>query len=215
MLQTQDVLTILGQKLIPINKQENRLDLLLIRQVMPQLAASYQRQSPRKQLIESGSVELVHGYAAIVNFLNGAASPSMKTMVLNNSEHGSLLLITECNDNIDVNELVLLKMQNSLQLATICWFCNDWQNNAQAGLSLIDGTPEIATCQPKSGNLVYPALQLNTQIPALITQKGVFSPKRQLTVFNAKGDPLNVETKDVYSATLDYERFTYIIKAGS
>tara|TARA_R100001591_G_scaffold57440_2_gene67292 strand:+ start:226484 stop:228412 length:1929 start_codon:yes stop_codon:yes gene_type:complete len=215
MLQTQDVLTILGQKLIPINKQENRLDLLLIRQVMPQLAASYQRQSPRKQLIESGSVELVHGYAAIVNFLNGAASPSMETMVLNNSEHGSLLLITECNDNIDVNELVLLKMQNSLQLATICWFCNDWQNNAQAGLSLIDGTPEIVTCQPKSGNLVYPALQLNTQIPALITQKGVFSPKRQLTVFNAKGDPLNVETKDVYSATLDYERFTYIIKAGS
>jgi len=215
MLQTQDVLTVLGQKLILTNKQENKLDLQLIRQVMPQLAASYQRQSPRKQLIDPGSVKLVHGYANIVNFLNGAISNSLEATVLNNSDHGNLLLINECKDNIDVNELVLLKMQNTLQLATICWFCNDWQNIAQAGLSLIEGNPEIVTCQPKRGKLIYPGLQLNTQTPALITQKGVFSPGRQLTVLNAKGDSLNVETKDVYSATLDYERFTYIVKAGS
>lgn len=214
MLQTQDVLTILGQKLI-LTKQENTLDLQLIRQVMPQLAASYQRQSPRNQLTESGYVELVHGYTNIVNFLNGAVSVSMEAMVLNNSDHGSLLLITDCKDTIDVNELVLLKVQNTLQLATICWFYNDWQNNAQAGLSLIEGTPEIVSCQPKPEKLLYPALQLSTQTPALITQKGVFSPKRQLTVFNSKGASVIVETKDLFSATLDYERFTYIVKAGS
>lgn len=106
-------------------------------------------------------------------------------------------------------------MHGKLQLATICWFCNDWQNNAQAGISLIEGTPEIVTCQPKSANFLYPGLQLTTQTPALITQKGVFSPKRQLTVFKTNVSSFIVETKDLFSATLDYERFTYIIKAGS
>ena len=215
MLQTQDALTILGQKLIQTNKQENTLDLQLIRQVMPQLAANYQRQSPRKQLQDTGYIELVYGYENIVDFLNGAIASNMQARVLNNSEHGSLLLITDCKDNIDVNELVLLKLQDSLQLATICWFCNDWHNNAQAGLSMIEGLPEIVTCQPKPESFLYPGLLLKTQTPALITQKGVFSPKRQLTVFNAKGDSINVETKDLFSATLDYERFTYIVKAGS
>ena len=215
MLQTQDVLTILGQKLILSNKRENALDLQLIRQVMPQLAANYQRQSPRKQLLDNGSVEIVHGYDNIVDFLNGASTNSMQAKVLNDSEHGSLLLINKCEETIDVNELVLLKLQNKLQLATMCWFCNDWQNNAQAGLSLIEGTPEVVTCQPIPGNFLYPGIQLNTQPPALITQKGVFSPKRQLTISNAKESSINAETKDLFSATLDYERFTYIVKAGS
>ena len=115
MLQTQDVLTILGQKLILSNKRENALDLQLIRQVMPQLAANYQRQSPRKQLIDNGSVEIVHGYENIVDFLNGASVNIMQAKVLNDSEHGSLLLINKCEDTIDVNELVLLKLQNKLQ----------------------------------------------------------------------------------------------------
>lgn len=215
MLQTQDALTILGQKLIPNNKQEKTLDLQLIRQVMPQLAANYQRQSPRKQLLETGYAELHYGFQNIVDFLNGALSSNLQAMVLNNSEHGSLLLIEDCKDNIDVNELVLIKMHGKLQLATICWFCNDWQNNAQAGISLIEGTPEIVTCQPKSANFLYPGLQLTTQTPALITQKGVFSPKRQLTVYKTNVSSFIVETKDLFSATLDYERFTYIIKAGS
>jgi hypothetical protein len=214
MLQTQDVLTVLGQKLIPTRKQENTLDLQLIRHVLPQLAANYQRQSPRKQLTESGNIEIVYGFQNIVDFLNGATT-ALKAVVVNHSEHGSLLHIANCKDNIDVDELILLKMPSKLQLATICWFCSDWLNNGQAGLSLIEGDPEMVTCQPKIGNLLYPGLQLNTQSPALITQKGVFSPRRQLIVFNANGKTMNVETKDLFSATLDYERFTYIIKAGS
>ena len=215
MLQTQDVLTILGQKLIPAHKQQNTLDLQLIRQVLPQLAANYQRQSARQQLLDTGYIELVYGFENIVDFLNGAVSTSLNARVLNNSDQGSLLLFEKFQDNIDVNELVLIKTSGKLQLATICWFCNDWQHNAQAGLSLIDGSPEIVTCQPKSASYLYSALQLNTQIPALITQKGVFSPKRQLTVFKPNGSFTSVETKDLFSATLDYERFSYIVKAGS
>lgn len=216
MLQTQDLLTILGQKLIVLSKQDNRLELQLIRQVMPQLSANYQRPPPLKlQLIGSGYVELVYGFQNIVDCLNGATITSLKAIVSNHTEHGNLLLIEACKDNIDVNELVLLKLNTTLQLATISWFCNDWQNNAQADLSIIEGSLEIVTCQPKPGNFLYSGLQLNTQTPALITQKGVFSPKRQLTVINAKGNSINVETNDLFSATLDYERFTYLIKTGS
>lgn len=214
MLQTQDVLTVLGQKLIPTHKQERTLDLQLIRHVLPQLAANYQRQSLRKQLPEAKQIEFVYGFQNIVDYLNGATTAS-NAVVLNHSDQGSMLHIADCKHSIDVNELILLNMQSQLQLATICWFCSDWQNNAQAGISLIEGSPEIVTCQPKSGSFLYPGLQLNTQSPALITQKGVFSPKRQLSVFNARGKTMNVETKDLFSATLDYERFTYIVKAGS
>jgi len=215
MLQTQDALTILGQKLIQSTKRENALDLKLIRQVMPQLAANYQRQSTRDKLSDSGVIELYHGFENIINALNGSLTNSMQARVSNNSELGSLLLITDCRDNIDVNELVLLKQQDTVQLATICWFCNDWQNHAQAGLHILEGMPEIVTCQPNPGSTLYPGLQLKTQTPALIMQKGVFSPKRKLTIFNVSGDSIGVETKDLFSATLDYERFTYIVKTGS
>ena len=125
------------------------------------------------------------------------------------------MLELKASSSMVVNELVLIGTQNGPQLATLNWFSIDWDNNALAGLNLLEGTPEVVSCLSENDTQHYPALQLATYQPALITQKGVFSPKRQLIIVNGKQIATPIECKTLFSATLDHERFTYIVQTGS
>lgn len=214
LLQTQDVLTILGQKLLMNSRSESTLDLQLIRQVLPQLAANYQRQSSRNTLVNSADILLVHGFDSILQYLSGTTIDVIQASIQNQSNEG-IMLELEASSSMVVNELVLIVTQNGPQLATLNWFSIDWDNNALAGLNLLEGIPEVVDCLSENDTKHYPALQLATYHPALITQKGVFSPKRQLVIVNGKQIATRIECKTLFSATLDHERFTYIVHPGS
>jgi hypothetical protein len=49
---------------------------------------------------------------------------------------------------------------------------------------------------------------------ALITEKGLYSPKRKLRV-KGDGEPYLIEASGMIDSTLDYEQFNFTIKSGS
>jgi len=210
LLNTQPAL----QKLLQLSHQQpavfNAIERQLIQQITPQLNASYERRFHRLPVAKPRKVAVFLGLSAVHQALRFPQQKAVEWWdMLNEAETGVMLMRQVTSQQNHIAQLVLLAEENAVRLATLEWFCVDQRQHAQMGLELIGASPTPSTCSPVGASQSFLSIVLNNrEQTTLITEKGVFSPERNLRLKTAS-DVLLIEAGQLINSTLDYEFFSY------
>lgn len=188
-------------------------ELRLLKAIIPHLNTTYERRYHRISTGKARWVQIAHGINAIHQSLGGTMTHALPWQLDNQSSIG-LMAKTKSEDcyPLTIGDFVgIFEQDFSVKLATIKWLFIDMEDQTHIGVELIAGKPLPVFCTPDGEAEQHPALILPGDKPgdaALITEKGLYSPKRRLRVKD-HGEPYLITASGMIDSTLDYELFSF------
>jgi hypothetical protein len=192
-------------------------ELRLLKKIIPQLNTTHERRFHRLTTARHRSVQIAHGINAIHLSLTQKLTHALEWQLVNQSSGGVMAKRnSEGCYHLNIGDFVgIFEADYAVKLATIKWLHIDIEGESHIGLELIDGKPVPVYCTPDGEAEQHPALLLPANDPQspsnMITEKGLYSPKRKLRIKN-DGDPYLIIVSGMIDSTLDYEQFNYTIK---
>lgn len=211
LLNAQALLRQLDRLLKQQQQKLSSLERQLLNQSIPQLNGSYERRSDRLTLSKPRTVGINYGLKAIHGLLSGdVLATQQQWLILNEGSEGLMLTrnTADCK-NIQIGDLLAISESPLLpRLGVVRWLHIDAEQT-QIGLALMPGEVTAAFCMPDGEAAQMLALLLaEPDKHCLLSEKGLFSPKRKLRL-KAGDEPLLVEAGQLYDSTLDYDYFNY------
>ena len=195
-------------------------ELRLLKKIIPQLNTTHERRYHRLDSGKHRSVQIVHGINAIHQSLSGNLTNSL-TWHLANQGSGGIMAKRQTADcyHLNIGDFVgIFEQDLAVKLASVRWLFVDMEGETVVGLELIEGKPVPVFCTPDGEAEQHPALILPNDKPqepaSMITEKGLYSPKRRLRVKD-DGEPYVIVASGMIDSTLDYELFNFTVKQGS
>jgi hypothetical protein len=207
-----------GGKSQPQASQDTELRLL--KKIIPQLNTTHERRFHRLRSGKHRNVQIAHGIKAIHQNLTDTLIHAQPWQMANQSSGGIMARRnTDGCYHLNIGDFVgIFESGLAIKLATVRWLHIELDGETTIGLELIDGKPVPVFCTPDGEAAQHPVLILPADKPggasALITEKGLYSPKRKLRV-KGDGEPYLIEASGMIDSTLDYEQFNFTIKSGS
>ncbi len=195
-------------------------ELRLLKKIIPQLNTTHERRYHRLDSAKHRSVKLVHGVNAIHQSLLGDMTNVLEWHLANQSSGGMMAKrATEGCYPLNIGDFVgIFEQDLAVKLATVRWLYTDMDSDTVVGLELIEGKPVPVFCTPDGEAEQHPALIMPNDKPqepaAMITEKGLYSPKRRIRVKD-HGEPYVIVASGMIDSTLDYELFNFTVKQGS
>lgn len=194
-------------------------ELRLLKKIIPQLNTTHERRFHRLQTGKHRSIQIAHGINAIHQSIGGTLTHALPWQLANQSS-GGIMARRESEGcyHLNIGDFVgIFEQAFSVKLATIKWLHIDIDGDTHIGLELIDGKPVPVFCTPDGEAEQHLALILpgdnQQETAAMITEKGLYSPKRKLRV-KGDGEPYLIVASGMIDSTLDYELFNFTIKPG-
>ncbi len=199
-------------KIIKLDQQKiSSLEKQLLNQAIPQLNGSYERRSERLTLIKPRTVGINYGLKAIHALLSDALQANQQQWIMLNEGPEGLMLSRNTADckNIQIGDLLSISESALLpKLGAVRWL-HIGTDQTQLGMSLLNGEISAGFCMPDGEATEMLALLLTEpDRSCLLTEKGLFSPKRKLRL-KTIDQPSLVEAGQLYDSTLDYDYFSY------
>jgi len=195
-------------------------ELRLLKKIIPQLNTTHERRYHRLDSGKHRTVKMVHGINAIHQSLHGTITNDLDWHLANQSSGGMMAKrATEGCYHLNIGDFVgIFEQDLAVKLASIRWLFVEMDGETVVGLELIEGKPVPVFCTPDGEAEQHPALILPNDKPqepaAMITEKGLYSPKRRLRVKD-HGEPYVIVASGMIDSTLDYELFNFTVKQGS
>jgi len=195
------------------------LDVQLLKRVIPQFNANYQRQFQRLASVPTRQVKLADGITAIYDHLNQANSDSLTQWTVGNQGSGGMMLRCDKKETVPLNIGGLMGVfEQNLppRLATVRWLQTDHNDTIQIGLQSRPGTPRPIhlTADNKTTvmiGLLLPKMDDIKQDETIIITKGIYTPNRVLRVKDAE-KTYTIMADKLLDNTLDYEQFSFKLK---
>lgn len=198
-------------KLIKEQHKLSKLEKQLLNQAIPQLNGSYERRSERRTMAKPRTVGINYGLKAIHELLSGAVLATQQQWSLLNEGDDGLMLSRNTADckNIHIGDLLAVtEASREPRLGIVRWL-HISPEQTQLGLALLPGDVSAGICTPDGEAAQMLALLLDEEDkPCLVTEKGLFSPKRKIRL-KTSDTPLLVEAGQLSDSTLDYDYFSY------
>lgn len=195
-------------------------ELRMLKKIIPQLNTTHERRFHRLASGKHRSVQIAHGISAVHQSLSGTMTHALPWQLVNQSS-GGIMAKRSSEDcyHLNIGDFIgVFEQDFPVKLATIRWLLIDIEGETLIGLELIEGKPVPVFCTPDGEAEQHPALVLPNDKPqepwAMITEKGLYSPKRKLRVKD-DGEPYLIVVSGMIDSTLDYEQFNFTVKPGS
>lgn len=195
-------------------------ELRLLKKIIPQLNTTHERRYHRLSTGKHRSVQIAHGIKAIHLSLSDTLTHALAWNMVNQSS-GGIMARRNSDDcyHLNIGDFIgIFEQDLAIKLATVRWLHIELDGETTIGLELIEGKPVPVLCTPDGEAEQHPALILPADKPdeasAMITEKGLYSPKRKLRVKD-DGEPYIIIASGMIDSTLDYEQFNFTIKPGS
>lgn len=195
-------------------------ELRLLKKIIPQLNTTHERRYHRLSSGKHRTVHIAHGIKAIHQSLADTLTHALSWQMVNQSSGGIMAQRdTEGCYPLNIGDFIgIFEPGLPIKLATVRWLHIELEGKTTIGLELIDGKPVPVFCTPDGEAEQHPALILPAAKPddasTMITEKGLYSPKRKLRVKD-HGEPYMIVASGMIDSTLDYEQFNFTIKPGS
>lgn len=195
-------------------------ELRLLKKIIPQLNTTHERRYHRLSTGKNRNVDIAHGIKAIHQSLADTLTHALPWQMVNQSSGGIMAhRDTEGSYHLNIGDFIgIFEPAMPIKLATVRWLHIELDGKTTIGLELIDGKPVPVFCTPDGEAEQHPALILPAGKPddasTMITEKGLYSPKRKLRVKD-HGEPYTIVASGMIDSTLDYEQFNFTIKPGS
>jgi hypothetical protein len=195
-------------------------ELRLLKKIIPQLNTTHERRFHRLRSGKHRNVQIAHGIKAIHQSLTDTLTHALSWQMANQSSGG--IMARRDSDgcyHLNIGDFVgIFEPGLAIKLATVRWLHIELDGETTIGLELIEGKPVPVFCTPDGEAEQHPALILPADKPddasTMITEKGLYSPKRKLRVKD-DGEPYLIVASGMIDSTLDYEQFNFTIKSGS
>lgn len=194
-------------------KQEHKLSSIekqLLKQAIPQLNGSYERRCDRLTLPAPRTVGINYGLKAVHVLLADVSAPQQQWTLINEASEGVMLTrnTADCK-NIYIGDLLAVSESPLLPRLGVVRWLHIGPDQTQMGLALLAGDITAGFCTPDGEAEQRMALLLaDLEKPCLVTEKGLFSPKRKLRLKTGDEAQL-IETQQLHDSTLDYDYFSY------
>lgn len=198
------------------------LDIQLLKRVIPQFNASYQRQFQRLASVPARPIRLAAGIAEIHRCLSDVESSFTTEWTTVSQGDGGMMVQCEkkqagIHNNGDI--MVIFEQDLPPRLATIRWLQTNNDSVVQIGLQLHPGTPAAVYFTPDSKTdiskaLLLPKLEDINQAETVIVEKGVYSHRRVLRINNDE-KIYTIVAQELLDNTLNYEQFSFMLKVSS
>lgn len=195
-------------------------ELRLLKKIIPQLNTTHERRYHRLDSGKHRTVQIVHGINAIHQSLRGKMTNALDWHLANQSSGGIMAKRqTDGCYHLNIGDFVgIFEDALTVKLASVRWLFVDMEGETVVGLELIEGKAVPVFCTPDGEAEQHPALILPNNKPqepaCMITEKGLYSPKRRLRVKD-DGEPYVIVASGMIDSTLDYELFNFTAKHGS
>lgn len=195
-------------------------ELRLLKKIIPQLNTTHERRYHRLSSGKHRTIQIAHGIKAIHQSLTHTLTHVLPWQMANQSSGGIMAQRdTEGSHHLNIGDFVgIFEPGLAIKLASVRWLHIEVDGNTTIGLELIDGKPVPVFCTPDGEAEQHPALILPADKPGeastMITEKGLYSPKRKLRVKD-HGEPYVIVASGMIDSTLDFELFNFTIKPGS
>jgi len=195
------------------------LDIQLLKRVIPQFNANYQRQFERLASVPIRQARLADGITAIHHQLNQTQLDALTEWTVGNQGSGGMMLYRDKKqeDMLNIGDLMGVFEHNlPPRLATIRWLQVDHNDTIYIGLQLRPGTPSpiLLTQEGKtivSAGLLLPKMEDIHQAESVIVAKGAYTSQRLLRVKDAE-KTYTILADKLLDNTLDYEQFSFKLK---
>jgi hypothetical protein len=188
------------------------LDIQLLKKVTPQLNTSYEREQARESVTEHRELELLLGVEQIHNGLRNHDLSAASVWKINNHGNGGIMLSRKSSNRpgIYVGDLIgLVEQEQPIRLATVQWLNIDQKEQVFLGLKLLEGELCQVIFTAESDSALHPALILKQDArKLLITNKGVFSPQRQVRI-SGDDEPYIAELKTLLESSHFFEKCNF------
>ena len=194
------------------------LDIQLLKKVIPQFNASYQRQYQRLPSVTARPIRLANGFDAIHHCLTSTEDTETTEWTIDNQ--GSAGLMAKCNKAdipaLNIGDFLgVFETNMPAKLGTIRWLHIDNNDTVQIGLQIHSGNPAAASLSPKNNATEIKCLYLTpveeiSQKETMTVGKGNYSPNR---IFHVKDNEktYTIVTQKLLNYSLNYEQFNYKI----
>jgi len=195
-------------------------ELRLLKKIIPQLNTTHERHYHRLNTAKHRNVDIAHGINAIQQSLTQQLTHALPWRLSNQSSGGLLAKRqTEGCYHLNIGDFIgVFENEFQVKLAAIKWLHINIDGDTHIGMELIEGKPIPVFCTPDGEAEQHPALLLAAAeaqtASTIITEKGLYSPKRKFRVKD-DGEPYVIVASGMIDSTLDYEQFNYTIKPGS
>jgi hypothetical protein len=194
------------------------LDVQLLKKVIPQFNANYQRQYQPLPSVTTRPIRLANGFDAIHHCL--ASTEDVETTEWMIDNQGSAGLMAKCNKAdipaLNIGDFLgVIETDTAPRLGTIRWLHIDNNDTVQIGLQIHPGNPAAVSISPK-GNaieikcLYLPPVEEISQKETMIVGKGNYSPNRLFHVKDSE-KTYTIVTQKLLNYSLNYEQFNYKI----
>ncbi|HEC72765.1 MAG TPA: hypothetical protein ENI26_00140 [Methylophaga aminisulfidivorans] len=195
-------------------------ELNLLKRIIPQLDTTHERLFHRITSNEHRNASISLGLAAIHAHMEHTDSVSLSWQLANQSTGGLMAKRpSQSCYNLNIDDLVgIFEQDFAVKLAVVKWLHIDVNADIEIGLELIQGQAKAITCIPEDEGEPYQALHLTIDSPnaspLIITERGVFSPGRILTIQGLE-KPLKVVSNGLVKNSFNHEIFNYTRKLVS
>lgn len=194
------------------------LDIQLLKMIIPQLNTSYERKYQRLPSVNDRQINIADGVNNIHSCLTSEHLDDAPEWVMSNQGSVGVMASKESEGsyNLHIGDFMGIFEPNlPVKLASIRWLNIDNDGFSHIGLELKPGHPIPVSCLSDDNNEEYNALLLpkddDLKQPAtLISEKGLFSPKRQLRV-KGDGEPYSISIDALIDHTFNSEQFSFTI----
>ncbi len=196
-------------------------ELRLVKHIIPQLNTTYERRFERITDQQFKPIQISLGLESVHQSLDRGLVNALEWQLVNHS-HSGMMAKRKYKDcyHLNIGDFVgIFEKDTIVMLAVIKWLQIDIYNNeVQIGLEQIEGNPVPVTCQPDNDDEAHPSLLLETDFDTrshiILTEKGLFSPKRRFQLIGEKIS-CSIVANGLIDASLDYEIFNYSLNLGS
>jgi hypothetical protein len=194
------------------------LDIQLLKTIIPQLNTSYERKYQRLPSVHGRQINIADGVNNIHSCLTDKHTDDAMQWVMKNQGSVGIMASKESKGSYDLHIgdfMGIFESDLPVKLASIRWLNIDNDGLSHIGLELHPGHPIPVSCLSSDNNKEYNVLLLPKddelkQPATLISEKGLFSPKRQLKV-KGDGEPYSISIETLIDHTFNSEQFSFTV----
>ncbi|MDH5592501.1 MAG: hypothetical protein OEY48_06590, partial [Gammaproteobacteria bacterium] len=194
----------------------------LLKKIIPQLDASYERKYLRLPSVQNRQISLADGVSAIHNCLSNENIEEAYHWIVRNQGSGGMMV--SCTNmtmpSLNIGGFMGIFEQNmQTSLATVRWLHIENNDTIHIGLEIHQGHPTAVTFTPDGSTeifqgLLLPEIEDIKQPATLIVDKGIYSANRVLRI-KQEQEIYTISADTLIENTLNYEQFSFKIKSGS
>lgn len=199
------------------------LETPLLRKVAPQLNASYERKYQRLPSVKHRHINLADGLDNIHRCIKSGDLQSTEQWILRNQGSGGIMISRdlESKEELRIGDFMgIFEETLPMNLALIKWLYKDHKGITYIGLESHSGQAEAITFTLNDDETNYKALLLPEakdveQATTLVTEKGAFTPNREITLHQSDDETQLIQCRDLLNSNINYQQFSFINKARS